>query len=151
MQLKVYYRRTGTPYACPVTRTSDVDVSVLPQNTGPGDSDWCVTEVTFEDDDAYFFELGVDYTEPGLIADSLMIELAIREHLGLGLPKPSDWNVFDPDDIDCTSDISHEALCDAVELLYGHDVGQMQRVSLRSRLSEGYIDSHNVMENLRHR
>lgn len=145
--MKVYYRRIGTPYAFPATRTSDVDVSILAKDTGPGDSDWRVTEIEVEGDrSADFFELGANYTEPGLIADSLVVELAIRERLGLGLPKPSDWTAFTPSDLDHTSDIAHENLCDAVEQLYGYDAAQIQRVSLRSRLSDDYIRSHDVLE-----
>ncbi len=136
----IYYRRTNRPHAFPVTRMDDVEVTTEPQVIGPADADWQKADI-----DPECVSISGGLSEPWLLADAYMIEAAIMRFLGIDLPvNDAGFGEWTPGALDNSGESGHEALCDAVEAIYGYDVANRQRAMLASRLSENYLASHSI-------
>ena len=138
--MKVWYRRTGKPYAFPVTSPDDVEVAFVEQQTGPCDGDWNESAI---DDDFPDAEIVEKNNCPEVIADALYCEIAIYRAAGIKLPLNGDgFDPWTPEYLEVSRVSGVEELCDAVELMYGHDIGRLQRIILREVVSPEYAASH---------
>lgn len=147
MERAIYYRRTERPYAFPATLPQRIDVSLVWQETGPGDGDWQATKIDL-DDPVGSLDLHTEYTEAAMIADALTCEAAILEYLGVKLPLDCEFGVYEPKDLDDTAhgEDAHKSLCDALEYLCGPVAANEQRRAIRERLSGAYLRTHDLME-----